>query len=184
MAFSRKCVKLVLNPTLAGPSLGMTPEAIVREFTDGRVVSRPSEYWAAQIYGLTKEQNNNTEGHDCLVLYEGGTRVKFGVRSLTPGGGIKFQKSKFIGSSRTCSDADLYESLGNVDWELVVDICDSPEFFIIPVRTEELMQHFRNGTLTKSGWKRDDFYNRLLQIRPDNLERALLCDTYRVEDLS
>jgi len=89
---------LSFNPKKIGDALCITENQVRDEFSDGRVISRFSEYWASRLYNFQKCKSSNEAGYDGTITLKL-TKIKVGVRSLTKSG-IKFQQSKYIGSGR------------------------------------------------------------------------------------
>jgi hypothetical protein len=65
--------------------------------------------------------------------------------------GIKFQKSKFIGSGRHTTPDDLLESLESVERYVVVDLRQFPLLRFYPIDSKLLLRLVRQGKLTASG---------------------------------
>lgn len=138
-------------------ALNISTEIVQKEFRDARVTSRFSEHWGAKLYDFAKHLNTNQAGSDGAVgVGELGT-VDVSVKCLTRAG-VKFQKSKFVGSGRKCTPANLMESLAETSKVLVVDIRDFPTVCFVPVDTKDLMAAASAGLLTPSGWNEVKFY--------------------------
>ena len=118
-------IHLKLDVNNLAKSLGISEEAVVKEFTDGRVISRFAEHWAARLYNFDKAVNSNQKGYDGVFITPL-VNLRIGVRSLTKSG-IKFQDSKYIGSGRNCNTENLIESVNSFDVEIVVDIIEFPD---------------------------------------------------------
>lgn len=146
-------------------ALGISVEAVLKEFKDGRVISRFTEHWCAELYNFVKNDSSDAEGFDGFVPSEGGLGdQKIAVRTLTARG-IKFQQSKYIGSGRCCTQENLIESLQMADYELVVDCIGFPTVLFLPVKNNELLvlamkiDPKKNvPILNPRGFMPDDFY--------------------------
>lgn len=149
-------------------ALCITSDQAIKEFRDGRVISRFSEYWAGKIYDFKKEDNTNNEGYDGIVEIPLLGKFYVGVRSLTKSG-IRFQKSKFMGSGRHCNINNLIESIQDIDFEIVVDILDFPCIIMSPVDKDKLLYLINNGELTMSGFNRKQFYKKIFGVTVDKL---------------
>jgi hypothetical protein len=152
-----------MTPAKVAEALWISEEDVVREFSDGRVTSRFGEIWAGKLYEFNKCENTNESGYDGLIEHPLVGRIRVGVRSLTKSG-IKFQMSKFTGSGRTCTIEDLRTSIAAMDFEIVMDIVDSPIVHMVPVKAEDLMGLVTAGELTPSGLNRSSFYRKVFGI--------------------
>lgn len=152
-------------------ALCITPDQAIKEFRDGRVISRFSEYWAGQIYDFKKMDNTNNEGYDGIIEIPLLGKFYVGVRSLTKSG-IRFQKSKFIGSGRHCTINNLTESIEDIDFEIVVDILDFPCIIMSPVDKNKLLDLINTGELTTGGFNRNQFYDKIFGNTIDKLDLA------------
>ena len=160
--------KIMFDVKKIADALCITPEQAIKEFKDGRVVSRFSEYWTSRIYGFKKVGNSNNEGYDGIIKVPLLGTFYVGVRSLTKSG-IKFQKSKFIGSKRRCTNNNLIESINDIDFEIVVDIIDFPTIILSPVDKNKLLELIYNEELTSGGLKREQFYGKIFNNTVDKL---------------
>jgi len=149
--------KIKINIDLVSKALHIPEEAVIKEFRDGRVTSRFSEYWAAELYNFKKNNNTNKAAYDGTIEHPLLGSFCIGVRSLTKSG-IKFQQSKYIGSGRKCTQKDLLLSLTNIDFELIIDIIDFPIIYFIPVDGNILINLIKEKKLTPSGYNRQNFY--------------------------
>lgn len=161
--------KIEFNVNKIAEALCITPNQAIKEFRDGRVISRFSEYWAGQIYDFKKVENTNNEGYDGIIEMPLLGKFYVGVRSLTKSG-IRFQKSKFMGSGRHCSISNLIESIENIDFEIVVDILDFPCIIMSPVDKDKLLYLINNGELTINGFNRNQFYNKIFDNKLNKLD--------------
>ena len=87
-------------------------------------------------------------------------RLKSAFGVLT-GAGIKFQKSKNIGSSRSATQNDVYHSIAGVERVVVVDIRDFPSLTFIPLDSKWLLRQAHTGVLTATGLSATKFYGLL-----------------------
>jgi hypothetical protein len=150
--------------TAIASSLEISTDAVLKEFKDGRVISRFTEHWCAELYNFVKNDSSDAEGFDGFIPSTGGLgNQKIAVRTLTARG-IKFQQSKYIGSGRQCTQDNLIESLQKADYELVVDCTDFPIVLFIPIKTSDLiilaMKDGKKGVkiLNPRGLSASDFY--------------------------
>lgn len=148
-------------------ALRISADAVTKEFRDGRVASRFAEHWVAELYAVNKVANANEAGYDAVLEGPvGDWRVS--VKSLTKSG-VKFQHSRYIGSGRSCSAADLEESIRDVDFVIVVDIREFPVVRTIPVAQETLLRLVDEGLLRPTGLSPEQFYDRVLASTPERL---------------
>jgi len=138
-------------------ALNISTEIVQKEFRDARVTSRFSEHWGAKLYDFAKHLNTNRAGTDGAVDVGELGAMEVSVKCLTRGG-VKFQKSKYVGSGRKCTPADLLTSLAETSKVLVVDIRDFPTVCFVPVDTKDLMAAASAGLLTPSGWSDSKFF--------------------------
>ena len=71
-------------------------------------------------------------------------------------GGVKFQRSKFIGVGRIATKEDLISSIVACDRIVVVDITEFPSVRFIPLDTPRLVGTAHSDQLTVKGWSRDE----------------------------
>lgn len=137
-------------------ALEVSVEAVVNGFRDGRVAAPWLEEWASNLYRFDKHANSNTAYTDGQVETNGIGPIGVQVKSLTQGG-VKFQQSKFVGSGRSCEQADLERSIRAVDKFCVVDITQFPflEFYLIDSKI--LLTWTLTGKLTCSGLSPNKF---------------------------
>jgi len=165
---------IILDTKRISDSIYISEENARKGFSDGRVVSRFAEEWSGILYGITLSNNTNKPGSDGDIqtgnILLG--NVPVGVRSLSENGGIKFQQSKYIGSGRTCTIENLIDSINTIDYEIVVDIADSPRIKFIPIDRTVLLKMISDGVLTPSGFTRKKFYTVLFgrQLTDDEFE--------------
>ncbi len=152
-------VKIKFDPLKIAEPLWLTGEQVLEGFSDARVVSRFSEYWAAKVYGFVKCKNTNEAGYDGYIDSENTLQgvIAVAIRSIGKSG-IKFQQSKFIGSGRKCTVEDLVDSLKHVDYEIVIDITSFPDVLMLPIKSDILLNFVRDGLLKPSGWSKNKFY--------------------------
>lgn len=167
-----------LNVEEIARALWLEPLQVKKEFRDGRVTSRFSEYWAGKLYGFEKEENPNKTGYDgtidtCSPLIG---KVPVGVRSLT-GSGIKFQLSKHIGSGRKCVKENLLDSLSLIEFEIVVDITEIPKVLFVPVKSSTLIKLCVEDVLTCNGFNKKKFYSFI------DVKEIEFIDIYNLQDV-
>jgi len=133
------------------------PESLVlTALGDGRVASRWSEYWGAQVGNLDKAQNTNQEGFD-LSTEVSSAQIDVSSKCLSKSG-VRFQESKFQGSGRKCSTETLLFSLEKVDLFHIIDISEMPVVRIVTVHSRYLRAEVNAGRLKYTGWKAKGFY--------------------------
>jgi hypothetical protein len=152
--------KIVFDPQIIADALWINYDQAEKEFKDGRVVSRFSEYWTEKLYGFKKSSNTNTAMYDGYITNPLLGKLYISVRSLTKSG-IRFQQSKFIGSGRHCNRDDLINSISNIDFEIVVDIVDFPCVMLSVVSAGNLLEKIKSGRITPSGLNRIKYYKEL-----------------------
>lgn len=168
MTYTPPNFKIVFDPQRIADALWIDRPQAEKEFKDGRVVSRFSEYWTEKLYGFKKSDNSNTAMYDGYILNPLLGKIYVSVRSLTKSG-IKFQQSKFIGSGRKCSKIDLLESMQGIDFEIVVDITDFPCVVMSVVRAEKLTTMIRRDELNPAGLNRSNYYKKMFHTTVDSL---------------
>lgn len=181
MTYTPPNFKIVFDPQRIADALWIRRSQAEKEFKDGRVVSRFSEYWTEKLYGFKKSDNSNTAMYDGYILNPLLGKIYVSVRSLTKAG-IKFQQSKFIGSGRKCSKQDLLESMSGIDFEIVVDITDFPCVMISVVAAEKLTNMIRNGGLTPSGLNRSNYYKKMFHTTVNSI-KAESIDPYLTQSV-
>jgi hypothetical protein len=160
-------------------SLMVPTDVAIKEFKDGRVISRFSEHWCAKLYRFQKNTSSDEKGYDGYIeVGELGTKY-IAIRSLT-NQGIRFQLSIYQGGGRVCTQENLIDSLSNVDYELIVDCMDFPVVRFLPVDAKILL-NLANQRLPKkddkfsfalnpSGLKPRMFYERCFKKQVDELQ--------------
>jgi len=144
------CWKAVLSVDDLSNALKITPEEVVAKFRDGRITSWFAEIWGAKLFGYQKHLSSNHPGSDASIDIGLIGPYEISVRTVT-NSGIKFQKSKDIGSSRGATQTDVYNAISDVERVVVVDIRKFPEVTFIPLDSKWLLRHAHNGTLTANG---------------------------------
>jgi hypothetical protein len=148
-------------------SLLISPDECMDAFSDGRVISRFSEYWVCKALGFTKHSNTNHKSSDAHC-----NGFEISIRSLTKNG-IRFQDSRFIGAGRTCSRQDLIDSVEATDRWAVCDINDFPYIHIYQLRSMTIRQWVTEGEVTPSGLTPSKFVK--LMNRDQQQMMRLLC---------
>ncbi|MGH8541993.1 MAG: hypothetical protein ACRETW_16000 [Stenotrophobium sp.] len=145
------------DSTAIASALKISENASETKFRDGRVASRFSEHWAARLYDYLKHGNTNQHGSD--GEFDAGELggVEVSVKSLT-NSGVKFQKSKFVGSGRSCTHEDLIDSINDCERYVVVDITKFPEVRFVIVLSRILAKAAQAKHLTPGGWSESKFY--------------------------
>ena len=160
--------KILFDPQQISNALWIDEWQVLKEFKDGRVVSRFSEYWTEKLYGFKKSNNSNTSGHDGTIENPLFGTLYVCVRSLTKTG-IKFQQSKFIGSGRNCTSDNLIESIKGIDFEIVVDIVDFPCILLSAVSADNLLKMIEDGKITPGGLSRIGYYSKVFNTTFDKM---------------
>ena len=75
---------------------------------------------------ISTQKNSNHPGSDARIDVGAIGRFEISVRTLTHSG-IKFKKSKDIGSGRSATQSDVYNAISGVEVVVVVDIRAGPE---------------------------------------------------------
>jgi hypothetical protein len=147
---SLTCWRATLSIEKISESLNIPPSDVVTKFRDGRVTSWFAEIWGERLFSYKKHLNSNHPGSDGSIELGHIGPFNISVRSLT-NAGIKFQKSKDIGSKRRASQHDLYNAISDVERVVIVDIRNFPDILFMPLDSKWLLRHAHNGTLTPSG---------------------------------
>jgi hypothetical protein len=119
--------------------------------SDGRGASPWVRKWCEKIGNLEATGAWDSTGADVT-----GANVAIAVKTLTKQG-VRFQDSIYIGGGRSCSPADLMESLNRHELFIVGDTTKAPTFVITPVHSKYLRKEASAGRLTPSGWTAADF---------------------------
>jgi len=172
--------KIIFDSKKIAESLWITDQQALKEFKDGRVISRFSEYWTGKLYHFVKSINTNSAGFDGTISHPLFDQLFIGVRSLTKAG-IKFQQSKFIGSGRRCNQSDLIQSVYYIDFEIVVDIIDFPCVIFSVVHADKLIRLINQGDLTSSGLNRQNYYKKMFNTTHNRLDVTVI-DPYTTID--
>jgi hypothetical protein len=131
-------------------ALRIEPEEAERKFRDPRVTSWFAEIWGQKLFNYRAHPNANYPGSDARISLGDIGRFDIAVRCFCDRP-IKFQKSKFIGSKRTCTADDLLESIEGVERYVVVDLRGFPKLRFVPLDTKALLRLIREGKLKSSG---------------------------------
>ena len=136
-------------------------EAIV-VFKDGRFISRLTETMIRELEGVKIHKSAVQKESDGVIECKGKCDdIKLSSKTLTDNG-VKFQQSKYVGQSRTCSKENLKKSIKLCERIFVVDIRAFPVVSEIVITAVLLMEWFNDGYLTQYGLKAEKFY-KLLQ---------------------
>ncbi len=151
MARDRITVLLASLPLEAlSRALKITPEDALAKFRDPRVTSWFAEIWGERLFGYQKHISSNHPGSDAAIDLGAMGRFDISVRCFCRNT-IKFQKSKYIGSGRRASDADLIDSIDSVERYVLVDLRRFPRMRFVPLDSKALLRLIRQGRLTTSG---------------------------------
>jgi hypothetical protein len=131
-------------------ALKLTPDDVARKYRDPRIVSWFAEIWGERLFGYKKHVNSNHPGSDGAIHLGAMGRFDISVRCFNTNG-IKFQKSKFIGSGRKATQEDLIESIESVERYVLVDLRQFPVLRFFPIDSKALLRLIRHGKLTTSG---------------------------------
>jgi hypothetical protein len=133
-----------------GAALKLRPEDVLSKFKDPRITSWFAEIWGERLFGYRKHTSSNHPGSDGAMSLGDIGRFDISVRCFNTNG-IKFQKSKFIGSGRHTTPDDLLESLESVERYVVVDLRQFPLLRFYPIDSKLLLRLVRQGKLNGSG---------------------------------
>jgi hypothetical protein len=133
-------------------ALRLTPDQVIAALSDGRGAWPFSEFWGERLYEFVKHSNTNEPSSEGAVALEQLRNVNVSIKALTKAG-VKFQQSKFVGSSRSATTADLVASVEACDRVIVVDITAFPSIRFIPIDGTRLVSAVHRGELGLTGWK-------------------------------
>ena len=153
---------LNFNPKSISEALHIPEEAVLREFTDGRVISRFSEYWGAKLYNFEKYSNSNHKDTDGAIHTESLGDIGVSIKTLTKAG-IRFQNSKNVGSGRKCSPEDLLDAILSAPRILIVDVVEFPKVSFVMLTSQTIGKWVYQKSLGINGLKREKFYELLSQ---------------------
>ena len=136
-----------------------------------------AEIWGERLFSYKKHPNTNYPGSDASIDLGAIGPFEISVRSLTRAG-IKFQKSRNIGSSRSATQSDVYDAIAEVERVVVVDIRVFPNLTFIPLDSKWLLRQAHAGVLTARGLTAARFYGLLteefdIEEKPFDLSLAL-----------
>jgi hypothetical protein len=131
-------------------ALKLRPGDVSSKFKDPRITSWFAEIWGERLFGYTKHISSNHPGSDGAISLGDIGRFDISVRCFNTNG-IKFQKSKFIGSGRHATPEDLIDSLESVERYVLVDLREFPLLRFYPIDSKLLLRLVRQGKLTASG---------------------------------
>lgn len=135
---------------------------LLNELKDGRVCSRYTEHWSADLFGFEKHQNTNHKDSDGAFAPDAsGAREFVSVKCLTASG-VKFQNSKDVGAGRKCDRLKLLEAINATQKIMVVDITMIPTVRLIPLESALLARWVKEGKLGVGGLKKAAFEQLLL----------------------
>ena len=139
-------------------ALKLTEEQVQAALRDGRGAWPFSELWGEKLFEFVKHANSNQPTSDGAVALEQLRNVNVSIKALTSAG-VKFQQSKFVGSNRKGTKADLVASVEACDRAIVVDITEFPSVRFIPIDGTRLVSAVHTGSLGLNGWKKTKVYN-------------------------
>lgn len=126
---------------------------LMKELKDGRVSSRYTEHWSAQVFGFEKHSNTNTKDSDGVFVGTADQMEAFvSVKCLT-NCGVKFQNSKDVGAGRSCDKEKLLAAINATQKIMIVDIMNIPEVRLIPLDSAMVARWVKSGQLGTSGVK-------------------------------
>lgn len=127
---------------------------LLTELKDGRVCSRYTEHWSAELFGFEKHTDTNHKDSDGVFPErEGEERGFVSVKCLTASG-VKFQNSKDVGAGRKCDRLKLLEAINATQKIMVVDITMIPTVRLIPLESALAARWVKEGKLGVGGLKR------------------------------
>ncbi len=152
-------LKAELNVAELSAALKITPDEVIREFRDGRVISHFAEIWGNRIFGYAKHLNSNYRGSDASIDLGNMGPFEISVRSLTEAG-IRFQRSVNTGGGRKpASQEDVIDAINAVDRVVVVDIREFPLVSFMALNSKWLLKKAYEKAITPNGLKAKRFYN-------------------------
>lgn len=158
-----KLIRSIKIDTAALAKALQMPEAQVIEcFRDGRVSASFAECWVEKVFRLLLHPNKNHKSSDGFLRLPDWSRIEVSIRTLTKGG-IKFQRSKFMGCGRGCTMQDLKDSIRSTDLWIVVNVKTFPRVWFYPLKCAVLERWMDDGVLKVSGLSYDRFV-RLLKL--------------------
>ena len=143
-------VEAVFSLEEIAAALKLTPEDVTSKFRDPRITSWFAEIWGERLFGYKRHVSSNHPGSDGAVAMGDIGRFDISVRCFNTNG-IKFQKSKFIGSGRSATQDDLIESVESVERYVLVDLRLFPLLSFYPIDSKALLKLIRLGKLTTTG---------------------------------
>ena len=147
---------MLLEVAALSAALRVSDRTVMRSFLDGRVVSAWTEEWASALFGFDRSPSSNQAFSDGgRELGELGS-VQVQVKTLTRGG-VKFQQSKYIGSGRNCTQANLEASIEGVDKYCIVDVVEFPLLSFYLIDSKVLLREALLGNITCRGMTRNTF---------------------------
>jgi hypothetical protein len=149
--------KIKINTEELSKILLISQDNIINIFKDGRNFSKFSEHWCSELYKIQLSKNNNQEGFDGVLE---NSNKKVSIKTLSKNG-IKFQKSKYIGSGRFCEIKDLIESIKCVDLYIICDNTNFPIINFISLSSDYLINCVKNNILNQNGWNLKQFYTNI-----------------------
>jgi hypothetical protein len=142
--------RAVLSVRAISDALRISEDDVVAKFQDARVTSWFAEIWGERLFNYTKHQSANHAGSDAAIALGDIGRFDIAVRCFFRST-LKFQKSKFIGSGRSATMADLIASVEDVERYVIVDLRSFPTLDFYPIDTKALLRLIREGKLTTNG---------------------------------
>lgn len=144
---------------------------LMRELKDGRVCSRYTEHWSADLFGFEKHSDTNHKDSDgAYEATEDQQAQLVSVKCLT-GNGVKFQNSKDVGAGRKCDTAKLLEAINATHKIMVVDITLMPTVRLIPLDSATVARWVKDGRLGVGGLKKQGF-SKLLEESYELIQEA------------
>jgi hypothetical protein len=143
-------VKSTLSLDEIARSLRISSVDAAEKFKDARVTSWFAEIWGETLFGYKRHPSSNNPGSDAKMNLGVIGRFEISVRCFNKGK-IKFQKSKFIGSSRKGTLDDLIQSVEDVERVVIVDLRIFPTLYFYSIDSKAILKLIRMGHLTLSG---------------------------------
>lgn len=165
-------IKTMTLDVLAMANAACVPfSQLLRELQDGRVCSRYTEHWAAQLFGFDKHINSNQKDSDGVFAATDTEAEAFvSVKCLT-GNGVKFQNSKDVGAGRSCDKEKLLAAINATQKIMVVDIMKMPKARLILLDSSMVAKWVNDGKLGTSGLRASTL-TKLLESEYDELEEV------------
>jgi hypothetical protein len=126
-------VDVELDVILAARGMKVSYEKMLYILSDGRAISRFTEEYVCEVYGISP-QNINHKGSDAV----GALDTYYSIKTLTKGG-VAVCLSSNIGKGRTCTEQDVKTFIKGSAVHVFVDNTKLPVLSLMAVNSAELM---------------------------------------------